>query len=390
MFVPSEWRTSGDYQEFWRRLNLGQFDSGEYKRINKKGEEIWMQASYNPILDLNGKPYKVVKFATDITEQKIRSANYQGQIDAIGKSQAVIEFCLDGTILWANENFLNAMGYRLDEIKGQHHSMFVDATYKNSQEYKNFWQTLQKGEYISDEFKRFAKGGKEIWIQASYNPIFDPNGKPYKVVKYATDVTQQKLQFADYSGQIQAISLSQAVIEFNMDGTIRNANKAFLGATGYQLDEIKNKHHSMFVSPEYRNSSEYQDFWKTLQRGEYVEGEFQRFGKGGQEIWIQASYNPILDLNGQPFKVVKYATDITSRKIAVNAISESLIQLSEGDLNAQVTVDLEGEFAELKSAMNSTCSRLRNMVADIRESASTVGSAAREMQSGTEDLSQRN
>ena len=332
MFVDEEHRRSSEYKEFWAKLNRGEYVAEEMKRIGKGGKEVWIQGSYNPILDLNGKPFKVVKYATDVTEQKMRFADYSGQVAAIAKSQAVIEFRMDGTIVTANENFLHALGYTLAEIKGQHHSLFVDEEYRRSADYKEFWAKLNRGEFIADEFKRIAKGGKEVWIQASYNPILDLNGKPFKVVKYATDVTEQKLKNADYAGQISAISKSQAVIEFRMDGTVITANDHFLKALGYTLDEIKGKHHSLFVDEEYRRSAEYKEFWAKLNRGEYVADEFKRIGKGGREVWIQASYNPILDLNGKPFKVVKFATDVTPRvKTAqeIEKISQSLASASE-------------------------------------------------------------
>lgn len=187
--------------------------------------------------------------------------NYQGILDAINKVQAIIEFNLDGTILSANDNFLNAMGYRLDEIKGKHHSMFVEHWFKESEEYKNFWAKLKRGEFETAEYKRLGKGGKEVWIHASYNPIMDKLGKPFKVVKFATDITAQKLQTAYFFGQIDAIGKSQAVIEFNMDGTIVTANSNFLSAMGYTLEEVKGKHHSMFVEPSYKESADYKNFW---------------------------------------------------------------------------------------------------------------------------------
>ena len=315
MFVDEAFKQSAEYKEFWASLNRGEFESKEYKRLGKGGKEIWIQASYNPIFDTNGKPFKVVKCATDVTAQKLQAADWGGQISAIGKSQAVIEFNMDGTIITANENFLGAVGYTLDEVQGKHHSLFVDEAFKQSAEYSEFWAKLNRGEYESKEYKRFGKGGKEIWIQASYNPIFDTNGKPFKVVKYATDVTAQKLQAADWGGQISAIGKSQAVIEFNMDGTIITANENFLGAVGYTLDEIQGKHHSIFVEEAFKQSAEYREFWASLNRGEFEAKEYKRLGKGGKEIWIQASYNPILDLNGKPFKVVKYATDITQQML---------------------------------------------------------------------------
>ncbi|MBR1283940.1 PAS domain-containing methyl-accepting chemotaxis protein [Bradyrhizobium sp. AUGA SZCCT0177] len=316
MFVDPAERESAAYREFWARLNRGEFQAAQYKRFGKSGREIWIQASYNPILDSGGKPVGVIKFATDITAQKIHSMEDAGKIAAIGRAQAVIEFNMDGTIVTANENFLGAVGYPLDEIQGKHHSMFVVPEERDSAAYREFWARLNRGQYEAAEYKRLGKGGKEIWILASYNPILNEAGKPFKVVKFATDVTAQKLKAADNDGQISAIVKSQAVIEFNMDGTIRTANPNFCAALGYSLPEIQGKHHGMFVDPNERNAPAYREFWENLNRGQYQAAEYRRIAKGGREIWIQASYNPILDLNGKPFKVVKYATDITAQAIA--------------------------------------------------------------------------
>jgi methyl-accepting chemotaxis protein len=270
IFVGDTVRKTAEYGEFWAALNRGEAQAATYKRLAKGGREVWLSAIYNPIHDIHGKFYKVVKFATDVTEQNLKSAEQAGQLEAIGRASAVIEFQMDGTIITANENFLKALGYTLDEVKGKHHSMFVDEAYRQSTAYREFWAKLNRGEYVADEFKRIGKGGKEVWILASYNPILDLNGKPFKVVKFATDTTQQKLTNADYAGQIAAVSKAQAVIEFHMDGAVITANDNFLKALGYTLDEIKGKHHSMFVDEAYRSSPEYKEFWAKLNRGEYV------------------------------------------------------------------------------------------------------------------------
>ena len=315
MFAEPAHRTSPEYRTFWEKLGRGEYDQGQYKRVGKGGREVWIQASYNPIMDMSGKAFKVVKYATDISEAKLQAADVAGQLGAIGKVQAVIEFSLDGTILNANENFLNALGYTLREIKGQHHGMFVDPAYRASHEYRVFWDKLGRGEFDAGQYKRIAKSGKEVWIQASYNPIYDMNGKAFKVVKYAVDVTDQKMQHADFSGQISAIGKSQAVIEFDLKGNILNANENFLRTVGYSMDEIRGQHHRIFCDAAYSVSQEYRAFWEKLGRGEYDSGQYKRVAKGGREVWIQASYNPIMDMNGKPFKVVKFATEITNAKM---------------------------------------------------------------------------
>jgi len=314
IFVASGERDSAEYRNFWEKLRRGDYDAGQYKRVAKGGREVWIQASYNPVLDARGRPVRVIKFATDITAQKNMAADYEGQLSAVSKSQAVIHFRLDGTILWANENFLQTMGYTLEEIRGKHHGIFVDSVHRQSTEYRLFWEKLGRGDFDSGQYKRIGRDGREIWIQATYNPILDLNGKPFKVVKYAIDITEQKLKAADYEGQLNAVSKAQAVIEFKLDGTILDANENFLKTMGYTLEEIRGKHHSMFVDPQQRDTAEYRQFWEKLGRGDYDSGEYRRIGKSGAEVWIQASYNPILDLNGKAFKVVKYATDITQQK----------------------------------------------------------------------------
>ncbi len=320
-----------------------------------------------------------------------------GMLDAINKVQAVIEFSLDGTIQDANKNFLDAMGYTLNEIRGQHHALFVDPAYRESPEYKRFWEKLGRGEFDAGQYKRIAKGGREVWIQASYNPIFDGSGKPFKVVKFATDVTRQKLQNSDYEGQIAAISKSQAVIEFGLDGKILAANENFLKALGYSLDEVKGRHHAIFVDPAYRQSSEYKMFWEKLGRGEFDAGQYKRVAKDGAEIWIQASYNPILDLNGHPCKVVKYATDITASVKASQALQQAVTQVQrvveaakDNDLSDRVPLDgKKGEIATLCNGVNGLIDTLSEVIANIKTSVREVSSAAAEISMSTTDLSQR-
>lgn len=264
-----------------------------------------------------------------------------GQLAAIDKSQAVVEFAMDGTIITANENFLNSLGYTLDEVQGQHHRMFVYPEYQASKEYAEFWARLNRGEYTTGQYKRIAKNGQDVWIQGSYNPIIDSDGKPLKVVKIAIDITQQRLRDADYQGQIEAINKSQAVIEFEMDGTIITANEKFLDAIGYTLEEVRGHHHSMFVDPQVSQSAEYTEFWAALNRGEYTQGEYKRVGKGGTEVWIQGSYNPILDLNGRPCKVIKYATDVT-KEVHAKHRARRLSRVFEEAADAIIIEDLNG------------------------------------------------
>ncbi|HLG80171.1 MAG TPA: PAS domain-containing methyl-accepting chemotaxis protein [Bradyrhizobium sp.] len=310
---------------------------------------------------------------------RLQNLDYAGQVAAANRSQAVIEFRMDGTIITANENFLNALGYALSEIQGKNHSMFVEASERDSSAYREFWAALNRGEYQAAEYKRMGKGGKEVWIQASYNPVFDETGKPVKVVKFATDVTKQKLRNSDLAGQIAAIGKSQAVIEFNMDGTIITANDNFLNALGYSLNEIKGKHHSMFVEASERGSSSYREFWAALNRGQYQAAEYKRIGKGGKEVYIQASYNPILDLNGKPFKVVKYATDVTKQVLVrmgnerVRGMMESVAAGAE-ELNASVR-----EISEAMTKSRETAISAVGRVSNADSQAQRLSHAAQSM-----------
>ena len=237
----------------------------------------------------------------------------------------------------------------------------------------------------------------QVWIQASYNPIMDMNGRPFKVVKYATDVTKEKLATVNYQGQIAAIDKAQAVIEFGMDGRIQQANANFLSVLGYTADEIRGQHHSMFVDPVERQGSDYRLFWDKLGRGEYDAGQYKRIGKGGREVWIQASYNPILDLNGRPFKVVKFATDVTAQRIAADALSKAVEETQEivtaaqaNDLSRRVSlVGKTGGVGDLCEGVNGMLDTMSSVVASITEGCNTLMTASREIAMGNTDLSQR-
>jgi methyl-accepting chemotaxis protein len=408
VLVEERLRSDSEYRQFWETLRRGQHVSGDFKIIGKGGKEVWLAAIYNPILDAKGALYKVVCFASNVTEQKLKNADYAGQLAAIDKSRAVIEFHMDGTIIKANDSLLKTMGYTLEELVGKHHGMFVGEPYRNSREYQEFWAKLNRGEYISGDYKRFGKGGKEVWLAATYNPILDMNGKPFKVVKFATDITEQKVKTADYQGQIEAIHKSQAVIEFNMDGTVITANSIFLSTMGYALDEIRGKHHSLFVDDAHRRSPEYTEFWAKLNRGENVAMEFKRIAKGGKEVWLQASYNPIMDLNGKPFKVVKYASDVTEAVKSREAIEEAaerdhlaaeemkrkvdsilgvVAAATKGDLTHDITVGGSDGVGQMGEGLATFFSDLRRSIASIGETAKNLAHASEEVTTQGQQMS---
>jgi methyl-accepting chemotaxis protein len=326
-----------------------------------------------------------------------KDADSRGQIAAIGKAQAVIEFDLEGKVLAANGNFQNLIGYSLDEITGKNHSMFVEAAYAASPEYRSFWQRLQSGEYDTGQYKRLGKHDREVWIQASYNPITDARGRVVKVVEYATDITEQKLRNADFEGQLAAIGKAQAIIEFDLDGTVRTANENFLRTLGYSLGEVQGRHHSTFVDPEALASNDYHAFWQKLGRGEFDSGQYKRLGKGGRPIWIQASYNPIFDASGRPYKVVKYASDVTAQVLLAQQLKDAVTQSREtvklaidGDLTRRIPLDGKtGEIEALCRGLNSLLDSTASLVMRVKTASIEVQQGAEEISKGNMNLSQR-
>ena len=291
---------------------------------------------------------------------------------ALDRVQAIIEFELDGTVISANENFLHMFGYDADEVVGRHHRMFCEPGHAASPEYAEFWRKLGRGEYDAAVFKRLGKGGKAIWLRASYNPVLDADGKVVRVVKFAMDITASRLQTAEYLGKVKAIDRAQAVIEFELDGTVITANKNFLDIFGYRLEEVVGKHHRIFCSRGYAESAEYDGFWQRLGRGEYEAGEFRRIGKDGADVWLQASYNPILDIEGRPLKIVKFASDITleveRRSLALLEMSTPVTEIWAGVLFAPIVgiVDSKRSVDIMNKALTSIADmRARTLLLDI-------------------------
>ena len=230
-----------------QNLNDGQAQVGTFKFSGQGGIEHWVELSMSPWQADPEEMSHVFALARFVTDDKRRNADNAGQIRAIRESQAVVEFAVDGTIEWANRLFLEAIGYELCDIQGRHHSMLVGQDEADSDAYRVFWDQLREGHAQVGEVKRIGKDGRAIWIQASYTPIKDIDGVPFKVVKYATDVTDQRLVRANYSGQIEAIQRSQAVVEFSMDGKIISANENYLTAMGYSREDVLGRHHRMFI-----------------------------------------------------------------------------------------------------------------------------------------------
>lgn len=383
LFCSPELAQSLEYEQFWRKLGEGHPQEGDFSRVTKSGRRVCLYGSYNPVKDAQGNTQKVVKLVRDITASRMEAADHKGKLEAMDRSQATIEFDLKGRVLYANDNFLNAFGYRLDEVVGQHHRMFCDAQYARSPEYLAFWEQLGRGQFHAGEYRRVHKNGQDVWIQASYNPILDPDGNPIKVVKFAQDVTPTKLLATETAGKLEAISRSQAVIEFDMQGNILTANANFLRTLGYTPAEVEGKHHSMFCSEAVFKSPDYRHFWADLGEGKFKSGRFHRVGKHGAEVWIQATYNPILNIDGKPFKVVKFAMDITEQvqreqlvKDKVKAITEVLEELSNsiGSISSgsEKSTQLARQTQQEAEDGNRLLGKSRDAIVEIQKSSQNV------------------
>lgn len=374
IFCEPEFSDSNEYQEFWTGLQEGNNISAEFKRISKSGKEVWINASYNPIFDGQKRVTGFVKFATDITVTRELQAENASKLAAVELSQAVIEFDLNGIVLRANDNFLKTMGYEGSSIEGLHHRVFCDKEYTETFAYREFWEKLKLGEHVSGEFSRIAKNGDIVWINASYNPVFDANGKAFKVMKMATDVTSVKTESMENSGKIAALNRSRALIEFDLDGNIITANDLFLKTLNYQLSEVEGKHHSMFCKHDYVNSAEYLDFWAKLKKGEYDSGRYVRLARDNSEVWISASYNPVYDTMGKPYKVVKIASEITAQV----EVERNVLRLAEEfSKSAEAISEKSGNVANSAQSLGANTEEMNAAVEELTASIDSIASNSR-------------
>ncbi|URK17398.1 PAS domain-containing methyl-accepting chemotaxis protein [Thalassospira sp. GO-4] len=298
-------------------------------------------------------------------------------LDALEQSLAVIEFDLQGKVLRANKNFLSVMEYELSEIVGKPHAIFVPEDIRKSPDYETFWSDLRAGSFKSAAFQRITKSGRQVWIEATYNPVRDRKGKVVKIVKFASDITKRQEMLASFEGKVNAINRSQAVIEFDLNGTILDANDNFLSVMGYQLSEIVGKHHRLFVDRDYAKSQEYVDFWRELAKGNFCSQQFKRFAKGGKEIWIEASYNPIFDANGVPYKVVKYAIDITDQ-ITLLTDLKKMIDNNFSEIDRSLS-DLDQRSSDAYSSCEKTSANVQTVAAGAEELAASISEISRSM-----------
>ncbi|SOC07756.1 methyl-accepting chemotaxis protein [Rhodobacter maris] len=374
---------------FWEALRTGEIQHLAVTRRNASGELVWLESTYVPMRDAAGKVHEVVNFAADITEKTRQQKHTEALVATLNRSQAVIEFDLEGRVVDANETFLTVMGYTRAEVVGQHHRIFMAPGEAERPDYAAFWTKLRSGEPASGAFHRVAKGGREVFLRAIYNPIFGIDGKISGVVKFAQDVTEERLTALDRAGQVNALSRSQAVIEFDTQGTILCANDNFLDVMGYRIEEIRGKKHAIFMPPTERDTPAYAKFWDDLRAGKPQVAEFCRIGKGGKEVWIQASYNPILDEEGRPYKVVKFATDVSARKAAILDLEGGISALRAGRLDHRLTRPMPAEFEHLRANYNAALERMEELVGAIIESAEAIRIETSNLSGASAELGRR-
>jgi len=435
VMVTPEYSRSSEYNKFWEKLNAGEAQQGAMLRIKKDGGDIWLRAAYTPIRDNDGRVCKIIKYAVDISWQLLANYDFEGQVKAIRANQAVLQFNPDGSIIEANDIFLASMGYAKNEIVGQQQRMFFDAWFLKSPEHKKLCDSLAKGESIAGDYRLLTKSGKEVWLQASFNPFLNHHGKVQKIMMYGVDITAQKVINVDYQGQIEGINASQAVIQYTPDGIILDANANFLRALGYSLHEIKGQHHKIFIRKELQEAPAYLAQWAALARGEPQGGEFRHIGNGGNYLWLQANYVPIRNSTGEVVKVVEYCTDITQQKETVMEIGRLITTAKEGKLseraslgnatgqnlkmredvnsmldsftaplqeisrvmkqmaNNDLTLDMkgnyEGELQTLKEYVNTALLQLRESLKNVKDTSTIVKHSALEIASGNAELSVR-
>ncbi|BBP59765.1 PAS domain-containing methyl-accepting chemotaxis protein [Pseudomonas sp. St316] len=303
----------------------------------------------------------------ELTARTAELATYKGLVGALERSMAVIEFSPDGKVLRANENFLGAMGYRADQLASLSHRDFCTPALAGSAEYREFWNQLRAGQFVSGTFQRRNASGQNVWLEASYNPVMDEQGRVLKVVKYALDVTAKVAKEAETRARLAALDRAMAVIEFDLGGNILTANDNFMNVMNYSLAELKGKHHRMFCEPSLVGSSQYSDFWRRLNAGEFFSGQFKRLGKNGKVVWLEASYNPVYDAEGKLCKIVKFASDISERV-------EKFEEDSRGASRAyHISAETERVAEQGAQVIHQTAKEMREIADNIGSSARLVG-----------------
>ncbi len=400
MFCDQDYVSSPEYQAFWEKLNRGEYDAGTYQRVGKGGKDVWIQAAYFPLLDKSGKPYKVVKFASDVTAKQTEILHMQDELkvreDIMNTTSIVSEANRKGDIMSVNEKFLQVSKYPIDELIGHGHNTTRHPDMPK-EVFKQMWATIGRGQIFRGIVKNRAKDGTPYYVDAVIAPFVDKKtGKPRKYLGVRYDITEQEIARQNMKGILDAINKMYATIEFKLDGTIMTANENFLKLSGYSLGEMKGQHHRIFCEPSYTSTGEYTAFWQKLNRNEADMGVYRRIGKGGREIMVQAAYCPVADEMGRPFKVVMLASDITVQKKAQQDLEacmaeaqKSLGAMAQGDLTEEMHGAYQGELEKIKVSVNAAIVNLTHTISSVRDAVESVTTGAEQITKGNEDLSQR-
>lgn len=371
------------FKEMWATIGRGKPFRGIIKNRAKDGTPYYVDAVIAPVMGPNGKPVKYIGVRYDITAAEIERQNAKGILNAIDRSYAYMEFDSQGKILAVNGNFDSMLSFGNSEAVGTNIKNLFDPNYVNSRDYADFWKDLVAGQCRSGIFKYISKDGREVWVQCVFAPVTDEMGRVAKYVNISTDTTAEKLRIADFEGQMAAVGKSQAVIEYSLDGKVLKANENYLKALGYTIDEIQGRHHSMFVAENEAQSPQYRELWAKLNRGEFESNDYRRIGKGGKEVFVQASFNPILDLNGKPFKIVEYATDVTATVAARNEMRAKvnyLLELaSNGDLTQEIHATGDDAISQICRGLGSFFGDLRGTISCMAENASALSGASEQL-----------
>jgi methyl-accepting chemotaxis protein len=378
MFCDPIYVESEEYKQFWAKLRRGEYDAGEYRRIGKGGRDVYIVASYNPVMDQNGKPYKVIKFATNVTESR---AELQARTDIMNMTSIVSEANLRGDILSINEKFIEVSKYSKEELIGKPHNTTRHPDMPK-EVFKEMWATIGRGNMFRGIIKNRAKDGTPYYVDAVIAPILNERGRPKKYLGVRYDITATEIERQNMKGVIKAIDSSYAYIEFDTSGSVLSFNKNFQDVMGYAQEEFVGRHHRYLCESVYANSTEYSQFWPELKAGKTKSGIFKRVTKAGKEVWLQAVYAPVSDEVGRVVKVIKIATDVTEQQNMIGAINETAATLSSASSELTATATEMSKIAgrtsqesqsaavaseEVAAGVQTVATSMEEMVASIKE-----------------------
>ncbi|MCP9470867.1 MAG: PAS domain S-box protein, partial [Nitrospira sp.] len=438
LFCDQAEAESPEDRALWERVRRGEADSRVLKWGGQGGKAVWLAASLLP-LGGGSQPSKILVVATDVTALYTELERVKEELSVrqaiMDITSVVSEANLKGDIVHINDYFCRLSKYSREELLGKPHNI-VRHPDMPKEVFKQMWATIGRGQIFRGVVKNRAKDGTPYYVDAVIAPFVDKKtGKPKKYLGVRYDITHYEIQRHNMQGLMDAINRAYAVIEFGLDGTILTANDKFLTTTGYTLEELRGKSHRLFCEATGAPSSREEALWEKLRTGEFEAGVYRRVGKGGKEVWLQASYNPVKDEMGRPFKIVLLATDITGQKQAqaeverlikaaadghlserialerfegsarelvasfnqlLDAVATPLAEvqavmtaLGEGDLSKHMTGDYRGEFESIKTSVNAALSQVTQMISTVREAVESVRSGSEQISQGSDDLSQR-